>query len=275
MKTETTQKRKRVSKAAKQKQKLMILGGGAILVIVLVILLGVFIFNSCGSDYEKADTNTVYVLKNGKIISTDIDSFDEKTYKKNELKEYVKDVIDTYNKENKKDSLKKKSLKIKDNVATLVLEYANEEVYEKVNGVELFAGTVKEAQEAGYAFDVEFAKMSDGKALVASADDFAKDDTYKVVIIKSNTKVVVPGEVCFVSTQNTAKVGDDYVVIKSGSQLLTTEVNTEFGTEAEGSDESISEDDLVSGDGDIVFDFGDEEEGGSQYSEVLTYIIYK
>ena len=80
MKTETTQKRKRVSKAAKQKQKLMILGGGAILVIVLVILLAVFIFSSCGSDYEKAETNTVYVLKNGKIISTDIDSFDEKTY---------------------------------------------------------------------------------------------------------------------------------------------------------------------------------------------------
>ena len=26
---------------------------------------------------------------------------------------------------------------------------------------------------------------------------------------------------------------------------------------------------------DITFDFGDEEENGSQYSEVLTYIIYK
>ena len=275
MKTETTQKRKRVSKAAKQRQRLMILGGGAILVIVLIVLLGIFVFSSCGSDYEKTETNTVFVLDNGKIVSTDIDSFNEETYNKNELKEYVNDVIDTYNKENEKNSLKKKSLKIKDDVATLVLEYANADVYEGVNGVELFTGTVKEAKEAGYNFETEFAKMSDGKALVATADDFANDDAYKVVIIKSNTKVVVPGEVCFVSTQNTAKVGDDYVVIKSGSQLLTTEIDTEFGTEAEGSDESISEDDLVSGDGDIVFDFGDEEESDSQYSEVLTYIIYK
>ncbi len=273
---ETTQKRKRVSKAAKQRQKLMMIGGGAVLLIVLVILLAVFVFGSCGSDYTKADTNTVYVLENGKIISTDVESFNEKTYKKSELQDYVKDVIDTYNKENENGSLKKKSLKVKDDVATLVLEYANTEVYEGVNGVELFVGSVKEAQKAGYNFETTFAKMSDGKAYTATAEDFAKDEAYKVVIIKSNTKVVVPGEVCFVSTENTAKVGDDYVVIKEGSELLTTELNTEFGTEAEGSDESISEDDLESGDGDIVFDFGEEEEKeNSQYSEVLTYIIYK
>jgi len=273
---ETTQKRKRVSKAAKQRQKLMMIGGGAVLLIVLVILLAVFVFGSCGSDYTEADTNTVYVLENGKIISTDVESFNEKTYKKSELQDYVKDVIDTYNKENENGSLKKKSLKVKDDVATLVLEYANTEVYEGVNGVELFVGSVKEAQKAGYNFETTFAKMSDGKAYTATAEDFAKDEAYKVVIIKSNTKVVVPGEVCFVSTENTAKVGDDYVVIKEGSELLTTELNTEFGTEAEGSDESISEDDLESGDGDIVFDFGEEEEKeNSQYSEVLTYIIYK
>ena len=66
MKTETTQKRKRVSKAAKQRQRLMILGGGAILVIVLIVLLGIFVFSSCGSDYEKTETNTVFVLDNGK-----------------------------------------------------------------------------------------------------------------------------------------------------------------------------------------------------------------
>lgn len=281
MSRETTKKRKRVSKAARQKQKLMITGGLAIILLILIIILGVFVLGSCGTDYAKADTNTVYVLKNGKIVSTDVEAFDEKTYDKDELESYVKDVIDTYNKENGKNSLKQKSYEVEENVAKLVLEYASAKVYEDVNGVEIFTGTIKEAKAAGYKFEGDYAKLVDGKAVTATADDFVKGEDYKVVIIKSNTKVVVPGEICFVSTENTSKVGEDYIIIKDGCQLMTdesavdTEYDTEFGTEAEGSDGSISEDELVNGDGEIIFDFGEEEEQGSQYSEVLTYIIYK
>lgn len=270
-------KNKNVSKVTRQKQKLMITGGIAIVLLVLIVLLAIFVFGSCGIDYEKADTNTVFVLKNGKIVSTDIEAFDEKTYDKEKLEAYVDDVIDTYNKENGENSLKKKSYLVENNIATLVLEYANADVYEAVNGVELFAGTVKEAQKAGYSFDCGFAKMVDGKAVAATSEDFVGGEDYQVLIIKSNTKVVLPGEVCFVSTQNISKVGEDYVLIKDGCQLLTEELSTdtEFGTETEGSDDSISEDELVSGDENIIFDFGEEEEQGSQYSEVLTYIIYK
>lgn len=276
---ETTQKNKQVSKATKQKQKLIITGGLAIVLLILIIIGAVFIFGSCGTDYAEADTNTVYVLKNGKIVSTDVEAFSEKDYDKEELESYVKDVVDTYNKENGDDSLKQKFCEVEENVAKLVLEYANTDVYENVNGVEIFTGTIKEAQDAGYDFAVGFAKMVDGKAIAATADDFVKGEDYKVVIIKSNTKVVVPGEVCFVSTQNISKVGEDWVLIKEDCQLLTEEIETEtsFGTEAEGADGSISEDELVVGEEEeIIFDFGDEpEEQGSQYSEVLTYIIYK
>lgn len=278
MRNESTQNKKNTSKGEQQKKKLIITGCLAVILVILVIILAVFAFGSCGVDYTETDTNTVYVLKNGKIVSTDIEAFDEKTYNAEKLESYLKDVVDTYNKENEKDSLKQKSLTVEENVATLVLEYANGDVYEEVNGVEFFAGTIKEAQAAGYTFDDSYAKMKDGKAVTATADDFIKGEDYKVVIIKSNTKVVVPGEVCFVSTQNVAKVGEDYVLIKDGSQLLAEEeiINTEFGTEAEGSDGSISEDELANTDGEIIFDFGEEpNKEESQYSEVLTYIIYK
>lgn len=274
----TTKKGKRVSKATRQRQKVMVAGSLAIIFLVLIIVLVVFLIQSCGVDYEKADRNTVFVLKNGKIVSTDIEAFDEKTYNKEKLEAYVDDVVATYNKENGEDSLTKKYYDVVDDVATLVLEYANADVYEAVNSVELFTGTVKEAQKAGYTFDCGFAKMVDGKAVTASLADFEKEEDVKVLIIKSNTKVVLPGDVCYVSTQNVSKVGEDYVIIKDGASLLTEEIltNTEFGTEAEGSDGSISEDELVSGSGNIIFDFGEEEEEPqSQYSEVLTYIIYK
>ena len=279
MRKESTQNKKTTSKGEQQKKKLIITGCLAVIVLILVIILAVFVFGSCGVDYTETDTNTVYVLKNGKIVSTDIEAFDQKKYNGEKLDSYLKDIVDTYNKENEKDSLKKKSLTVEENVATLVLEYANGDVYEEVNGVEFFTGTIQEAQKAGYTFDDSYAKMKDGKAVTATADDFIKGEDYKVVIIKSNTKVVVPGEVCFVSTQNVAKVGEDYVLIKDGSQLLAEEeeeINTEFGTEAEGSDGSISEDELANTDGEIIFDFGEEpNKEESQYSEVLTYIIYK
>ena len=278
MREETTQKSKKVSKSEKQKRKLIIAGSLGIILVIVIVIAGLFVFGSCGVDYTEVDTNTVFVLKDGRLVSTDIDGFDETVYDKEKLATYVQDVIDTYNKENGEDSLKQKSYSVEEGVVTLVLEYANADVYEDINGVETFVGTIKEAQKAGYTFEESFAKIVDGKAVKASADDFVKGEDYKVVIIKSNTKVIVPGDVCFVSTQNISKVGEDFVLIKDGCQLLAEEiiVNTEFGTEAEGSDGSISEDELVSGDGDIIFDFGEEEkEEVSQYSEVLTYIIYK
>ncbi len=259
------------------KSKFIITGCIGVILLIVILVIGIFVFGSCGIDYTETDTNTVFVLKNGKIVSTDVEKFDQNTYDSEKLKNYLDSVVDTYNKENGEDSLKQKSLTVEENIAMLVLEYADAKVYKEMNHVELFTGTIQEAKDAGYKFEATYAKVKEGKASKATAEDFMGDDKYKVVIIKSNTKVVVPGDICFVSTQNVATVGEDYVLIQSGAELLKEEVdeNTEFGTEAEGSDGSITEDEMASA-GDIIFDFGDEpDKESSQYSEVLTYIIYK
>lgn len=281
MRKEITKKRKRVSKAQRQRQKLMVIGGLAIVLLILIILLGVFVFGSCGTDYADTDQNTVYVLKDGKIISTDLENFDGNQYDAGELESYVANIIDTYNKENGEDSLVQKDFSVEENKATLILEYANADVYEEINDVELFVGSIAQAEEAGYNLtdDIQFAKITDKKASLADISDFADNAEYKIVIIKSSTKVVVPGEICYVSTENVSKAGKDYVIIEAGSQLLAdgaeigTESNTEMGTEVEG---AVGEDEIEGGDGEIIFDFGDEPETeDNQYSEVLTYIIYK
>lgn len=280
MRTETAKKRKRISAEARKRQMLMVTGGLSILLLIVVIIATIFVLRSCGTDYTKTDANTVYVLKNGKIVSTDIEAFDEKSYDKDSLEAYIKDIVDTYNKENGEHSVKQKTLEVENAKVTLVLEYENADVYEAINGVEMFAGTIKEATDAGYDFSCKFAKVKDGKAVAATTEDFVNSEEYKVLIIKSNTKVVLPGTVCFVSTENVASVGEDYVIIKDAAQLevdesgLGAESNTETGTE-EGADDSISEDEMLSGSEDIVFDFGDEETTESQITEVLTYIIYK
>lgn len=277
MARKATKKRRRISKAQRKRQQMVKLSGIGLLLLVLLIALAVFVLDSCGTDYTKADTNTVYVLKNGKIISKDVESFNIKTYSKEKMEDYIKEVVDTYNEKNGRGSLKQRALKVEKDIATLVLEYSDTIVYEDVNDVELFVGTIEEASVSGYTFDCEFAQIKEGEAYAASLEDFAKDEDYKVVIIKSNTKVVVPGTICFVSTEHTAKVGKDYVTIKDGAKLLTQEMfDSEFGSERPGSDGAIGEDELVSGDGNIIFDFGEGSDSeDSQYSEVFTYIIYK
>lgn len=281
MKKEITKKRKRISKAQRQRQKLIMIGGMAVVLLVLIILLGVFVFGSCGTDYSKTDRNTVYVLEDGKIISTDLENFDGSKYDQTELESYVAGIIDTYNKENGEDSVIQKEITVEENKATLILEYVNADVYEEVNGVELFVGSIDKAAEAGYMItsDIHFAEMKEGKAVAANILDFVDNADYKVVVIKANTKVVVPGEICFVSTENIAEVGEDYVVIEAGCELPTddsaigNETVTESGTEIEG---AIGEDEVEGGDGEIIFDFGDEPEAETTpNSEVLTYIIYK
>ena len=80
--------------------------------IVLVFLLSVGMFTGCGTSY-KADESTVFVLKDGKIVSTDVENFDEKTYDKDGLKEYVKNEIDTYNEKNSTQEKKRQRLPLR------------------------------------------------------------------------------------------------------------------------------------------------------------------
>ena len=107
--------------------------------IVLVFLLSVGMFTGCGTSY-KADESTVFVLKDGKIVSTDVENFDEKTYDKDGLKEYVKNEIDTYNEKNGKGSVSLKKLDTGEKKATLTIAYRTAEDYQKFNDMELYTG---------------------------------------------------------------------------------------------------------------------------------------
>ena len=156
--------------------------------IVLVFLLSVGMFTGCGTSY-KADESTVFVLKDGKIVSTDVENFDEKTYDKDGLKEYVKNEIDTYNEKNGKGSVSLKKLDTGEKKATLTIAYRTAEDYQKFNDMELYTGSVAEALAAGYSFDGSFASVKNGKIKACESSAFLDDSSYKVVVIRGNTNV--------------------------------------------------------------------------------------
>ena len=190
--------------------------------IVLVFLLSVGMFTGCGTSY-KADESTVFVLKDGKIVSTDVENFDEKTYDKDGLKEYVKNEIDTYNEKNGKGSVSLKKLDTGEKKATLTIAYRTAEDYQKFNDMELYTGSVAEALAAGYSFDGSFASVKNGKIKACESSAFLDDSSCKVVVIRGNTNVKVKGTICYVSTTNTSYVDAQTIAIKEGTSLLAAE----------------------------------------------------
>lgn len=257
--------------------------------LVAVMCLGMLA--GCGSSYA-ADESTVFVLKDGKIVSTDVEDFDEGTYDADGLKDYVNQTIDTYSDENGKGLVKLKSLSVKDNKAVLTLEYASASDYQKFNEIELFTGSVAEALAAGYTFDADFASVSDDKIEACDSSAFLNDPDYKVVIIKGNTNVQVKGTIAFVSTQNTIYVDNKTISIREGASIFdrakgesqstergteTVSTETEQATEVSG---SVTDDDLLhmtEEDTEPVFQFDRNEtkDSESEFSSVYTYIIYK
>lgn len=266
------------SKALQQKQKKKkIVTGTLAVVLLLVLCIGIFCLNGC-SNYE-TDTNTVYFLKDGKIVSNTVESFDESAYDTEELKTYITEMIDTYN-ETHGTSVKQKSLKIEEGMADLVMEYESAKEFSAFEDTELFMGTIADALQSGYTFEGDFADVTDGKQVLCTSDEFLNQE-YQVIIIKADVTVSLEeGEICYVTSKNTKSVNDGKVVIEKGAALFDEtgvyelDENTE-GVEDTEADEVISEDELLTGEEEVIFDFGDVPETDTSYDDVYTYIVYK
>jgi hypothetical protein len=263
-------------------------------VIALAVILCIGLLYGCGDSYA-ADESTVFIRKDGSVVSTDVEEFDENTYDTDSLKSYVNDAIDSYNGEYGNNSVKLKKLTVKDGKATLTIQYASAADYQRFNDIELYTGSVTEALAAGYSFDDTFASVKDGQiTLCEDASEFLNDASYKVVIIRSNTNVQVKGSIAYVSAANTNYVDDKTISIKEGTSILSSEsvsddtesatevISTQEDTQAQETSGSVSEDELLEvgeESTEMVFDFGSDDsestDDTSELSQIYTYIIYK
>lgn len=264
--------------------------------ILLSVVLCFGLLAGCGKDY-KTQESTVFILKNGKIVTTDVEEFSD-TYDKTALETYINDTIKAYVDENGKDTVKLEELTVENNKATLIIEYASAQDYMNFNGIELFTGSVVEALAAGYSFDVDFASIDDGKATECTKDEIIDSSDLKVAIFKGACNVNVSGTILYASVEDTKLVDKETIAIAKGNNLLNkaveeTEAGTEAvqpttegteGTEVEGETEvpegSVDSDDLLAESTqteEVQFDFGDEpaDDENQVYSGVYTYIIYK
>lgn len=261
----------------------------------LVLLLCAGILSGCGQTY-KTEYSTVFIRKDGTVISTDVEDFDVNTYDEDGLKRYVENAIAAYN-QSGDDLVHLENLTVADGKATLVLAYASAAHYAAFNGVELYTGLVSKALSDGYSFDAEFADVRNGSPVACRVSDFI-GSSYQVAIIRgTNINVSVPGTIVYLSAQNTSFEDKSTVAIREGTHLLgraadDTEPETESTGPEDTEDSQEDEEDMPEIDEDIlsveentevIFDFGSDEPQPEKEHHSLdgaedtgyTYIIYK
>lgn len=264
--------------------------------ISLMMLMTIAVLTGCGADYN-TEESTVFILKNGRIVSTDVEAFDSSVYDEAGLESYISDAISAYEQEYGSKKVTMNSLTFEDGKATLIIEYASAEDYARFNKTDLFTGSVAEGLAAGYSYNMDFADVSGETVTACDSSAFLGAEGYKVVIIKANTNVTVHGNVCYLSTENVSLRSKDTVSIREGNSpfgMVLEEEDTQIDTEAvEGvqeedtqmesaSDGSVGEDELLVGeeeDTEVVFEFPEDDENEDDstqsFSTVYTYIIYK
>ena len=172
-----------------------------IICVGFTMILCIGLLSGCSKKTD-LDTSTVFIEKKGKITSVDVEALDKDYYDEAELESYITDHVNDYTSENG-NTVEMASFTVTDQVAKLQMQYDSYEDYTAFNGIELYDGTVVEAEAAGYDFDTDFISASDEDTKKVSKDDVLADDNNKVVIIKANVDVKVDGTILYVSKENT------------------------------------------------------------------------
>lgn len=179
--------------------------------IVSICLIGVLmtgLLTACGTSL-KAEYNTVYVQKKGTVIGAAIEKMDKDYYSEDELKKFIDEKVESYQKKHDKKSVKISDFSVKKGIAKLFMKYSGYEDYQEFNGVTLFAGTVPEALAAGYDFDTKFTKVKEGKASGTTESSKIKNSDYKVIVLSEKIDVKVDGTIKYISSDYTTIKSDD------------------------------------------------------------------
>ena len=174
---------------------------------------------ACGTKLDVQE-NTIALQRNGKILEAAVETFDQSYYKEDELNSYIQNAVDDYTAEHGKKSVSVTESKVEEKKAYLTLQYENAETFQDFSGLECFSGSIVEAQSAGYDFEQVFYPVTDGKAdkKTVRGSSLLEDDDLKVLIVKENSDLIVPGKIAYVSTEGTEVTSEKQVNVTQKQQ---------------------------------------------------------
>lgn len=211
------------------------------------------------------DGTAVAIKSDGKVVSVVKESFDKEYYDGEELKANIESAVSEYNTSQGAENVKEKGFEVKDQVATLKMEYATGGDYAKFNQVSFYTGDVLGAYyDAGYDFQTTFQSVEKGAVVSSSVtrEEVLNSYNYDTLILEEPIEVKIPGTIVYAS-ENVEVTGKDTARVKaSGDEKAQAETETESVSETGDSDvlelEPVEMEEMT-------------EEGGSK----LAYILYK
>lgn len=190
---------------------------------VVFFFLTIFMLWGCSKQSFDANEDTVYVKEKGTVIGAVVESFDKDYYDEDELNALIAEEVEEYNKEAGEDTLEIQKFEVEDKVAKVFIEYATGEDYAAFNKVEFFSGTIRQALEKEYEFNVEFFSAEDGKAV--DKDTALSNEEYRVVVleepilVESDTDILYYSDNTDILSKTKVKVSEEaeglaYIIYK-------------------------------------------------------------
>ncbi|HIU76372.1 MAG TPA: hypothetical protein IAC62_10845 [Candidatus Pelethocola excrementipullorum] len=187
----------------------------------LLVLAMICLLAGCGGLDDVKET-TISISSKGAVTEVIIGSADKKSYSAEELQSFVEDDIKAYNENAKSENIKLKSCEIKDKVSRIEITYASYTDYAAYHRTTLYYGTLKEAESAGYDFDVDFID-NNGEA-AAKSTILSNDNDWKVVILEEPVDVMVSGDILYVSNNAEISAKREVKIAEAGeAKTITTD----------------------------------------------------
>jgi hypothetical protein len=140
---------------------------------------------ACGSSTVAIDSTTdslsFTINKDGSISNSIVEEFGESYYDEDSLKTMIDSAISEYN-DDLGTKISLKTCKVSNGYANVTIEYDNYRAYSGFNDESFFAGTITEANMAGYDLNVTLTDASDSSVTVSKPQLLGMGDNHIVII---------------------------------------------------------------------------------------------
>ncbi len=182
--------------------------------IIFASILLIFILSAAGCSKkelyistEDVTSNTMLVKRNGQLQVAIVEDFSKAYYKLNELEEFVKKEINTYNKNAGGEDVTIEDLKLKNGNAVMLIGYTGMKHYASFNKV-MAAYFAADTKDVALELPDQYVSAKNGDLVDRSTA--LKDGKYRVLVVYEPYDVIVDGSVKYYS--NNAKPGKDNVI---------------------------------------------------------------
>lgn len=161
---------------------------------------------ACGQEKE-AETTSVKIEKDGTVVNTIIEDFDESLYNVDALKSMVLSEAAAFNSSSEGNSISVDKLEAADGKVTVVMTFSGASGYSEFNEKVLFFGTVLEGYEAGFDLDISLiSTKKDGGEI--GKEEILQMGESGLIVLEEPVNVITPSKIMYAS-ENVAVLSDE------------------------------------------------------------------